>query len=634
MYKVKFLLFFVAIMVVIGFGDKSYAENEKTVVILVDELKLKDIREILGRYSYGIGLINTKTRNSDVDESIYFSIALGRKVAVSSYYSGLYKGKDGRIYISGYKEMLNSISIEDNRIDEILLGERLKDQGISYIGNNPSAVLAADSNGVIHSGEIEINYNRDWLLEKTEYHLKNSNILILSYKIDNMKNRLNVLKEYISNIKDNRILIIPISVSEDMDTLFNDYIVPIVYIEGNKDGLLTSSSTKREGFIVLEDIYGHLVSIYDEIYESDIGNEIQIVEKEDNIKSLEELFKNTNNLMYITYMFHGALYLLQVYSGYMLYRRRYEHLNRLNYLYTFAVINIFIGLLMAASSYHINIALYISVNLLISYIITALMYDNRVDNICLFSLLSYGIIIIQTLFYPNVIYSSPVGMNNIFYGARYYGYNNGMMAVLVATSILGYLFIKRHIENELISKFIFMAFLIMNISMLSSGKGANTGGFITASVLFIMALYCNFLKKNWNINVILSLALFAVLLFGINMYFDFLSHEKSHAIKFLMRIKYYGIKEFMDMAFIKFVELIKLTFLPPYSLTILSQIIILNRLKGCIHKNIKDEIIMLFISSIVAFLINDTGNIAFIFMNHYLISLLINEYHKSDIMYM
>lgn len=630
MHKVKVLLFFAVFMLALGFGKKTCAENEKTVIILVDELKFKDIHEILGRYLHGIGLINTKTRNSDVEESIYFSIALGRKVGTSSHYSGLYKSQDGKIYISGYKEMLNSIFIEDSRIEEVLLGEKLKNQGISYIGNNSSAILAADSNGVIPSGEIEINYNKDWLLTKTESHLKNSNILILSYKIDNMKNRINVLKEYISEIRDNRIFIIPIHVSEDMDTLFNEYIVPIVYIEEDKDGLLTSSSTKREGFVVLEDIYGHLVSIYDEIDESVIGSKIQVIEEEDNIKRLEELFKKTNNLMYITYIFHGALYLIQVYGGYVLYRRRYEHLNRLNYLYTFAVINIFIGFLMAASNYHINMVLYISVNLLISYIITAFVFDNRIDNVGLFSLLSYGIIIIQTLFYPNIIYSSPIGMNNLFYGARYYGYNNGMMAVLVASSVLGYLFIKEHIKNGLISKLTFMFFLIINIFMLSAGYGANTGGFITASFLFIMAVYYNFLKKNWNIKVIISLTLFAVLLFGINMYFDLLSQEKSHAIKFLMRIKYYGIREFMDMAFLKLIELVKLTLLPPYSLTILSQLIILHRLKDNIHERIRREVSLLFISSIVAFLINDTGNIAFIFMNHYLISLLIDQKIRNE----
>ena len=49
-----------------------------------------------------------------------------------------------------------------------LLGERLKGKGISYIGDNSSAILAADRKGDITSGEIEINYNKDWLLEKTQ----------------------------------------------------------------------------------------------------------------------------------------------------------------------------------------------------------------------------------------------------------------------------------------------------------------------------------------------------------------------------------------------------------------------------------------------------------------------------------
>lgn len=634
MSKKKILLFLIIFMLVLGFGNKSYAdygENEKTILILVDELKLNNINEILGRYLYGLGFINIKTRNNDVDESLYFSIALGRKIGTSNYYSGLYKSNEGKIHVSGYKDMLDSIFLEDSKIEEILLGERFKSKGISYIGDNSSAILAADSNGTISSGEIEVKYNKDWLVERTEFHLSNSNILILSYEIDNMKNRLQLLGEYIQELKDNRIIILPTEVSEDMDNILNKYIVPVVYIEKDKYGILTSSSTNREGFLVLEDIYGHLISTYDEIDESIIGSEIQVIEEKDNLKSLEELFEKTSNLTWITYIFHGTLYLLQLYSGYILYKKRHEYLHRLHYLYTFAVINIFIGLLMATSSYHINMVLYISISLLITYLITSFMYYNNTDNIGLFSLLSYGVIIIQTIFYPEALYSSPIGMNNLFYGARYYGYNNGMMAVLIATSILGYLFLKEQIKNQLLSKVVFMLFLAINISMLSASYGANTGGFITASVLFIIALYSNFLRKNWNIKVILSLIFFGILLFGINMYFDFLSQERSHAISFLMRIRYYGIKEFIDMAMSKLIELVKLTLLPPYILTIISQLIILYRLKDNIKS--KMETTLLFISSVVAFFINDTGNIAFIFMNHYLISLLIDQYVKNKTLY-
>ena len=43
-----------------------------------------------------------------------------------------------------------------------------------------------------------------------------------------------------------------------MNNILNKYIVPVVYNEKDKYGILTSSSTNREGFIVLEDIYGHI----------------------------------------------------------------------------------------------------------------------------------------------------------------------------------------------------------------------------------------------------------------------------------------------------------------------------------------------------------------------------------------
>ena len=149
---------------------------------------------------------------------------------------------------------------------------------------------------------------------------------------------------------------------------------------------------------------------------------------------------------YIYYRFMVGIY----YIG-----EGHEYLHQLHFLYTFAVISIFIGLLMAISSYHINMVLYISINLLITYLVTSFMYYDNRDNIGFFSLLSYGSIIIQTILYPKVLYFSPIGMNNLFYGARYYGYNNGMMGVLIATSIVRYLFIKEQIGN----KFLVRSFL-------------------------------------------------------------------------------------------------------------------------------------------------------------------------------
>ena len=117
-----------------------------------------------------------------------------------------------------------------------------------------------------------------------------------------------------------------------------------------------------------------------------------------------------------------------------------------------------------------------------------------------------------------------------------------------------------------------------------------------------------------------------------NMYFDYLSNEKSHAISFLIRIKTYGISEFIDMFKIKAMELIKLTLLPPFSIVLVAQFVSLKALLKRINGNIKKEVYTILITGTIGFVLNDTGMITFIYMTHYLISLLIyNEQTPSRI---
>lgn len=623
-YSTTLILIMILILV---FSSNSYAAEEKSILIILDELDFKYVKDIIDDKDFGIGFMNSRTKKPYEDESFYFSISTGRKVGVSpEYYKGLYKNQDGEIVIPRFNEMLKGIKNGSTKLEEDILGEKLKDEGISYIGNDSSAIIAADNTGIIKSGEIEVRYDKEWLVDRTKDHLSTSNILVLSYNIDKVKNRISTLKEYIEEFKEHKIIIISNETSEDMNKFLNNSLVPVVYLNGNNNGTMTSSSTKREGFIVLEDIYAELISIYDEKDASIIGDEINIEEKEDNIDFMKDLFSKTNNLMWLTYIFHGLLYGVQCYSAYFIYKNRKDKFNTINSLNTFIIVNIFIGLLMGASNFHINIALYLSINLLISYIITVFMFDKETNTIGLFAILTYGLIIFAALFYPEIVYNSYLGFNNLFYGARYYGFNNGIMGVLLVTSIISYFFIRDSIKNDTISNLIFILFAFINIIILSTRYGSNTGGFLAATALLLIILYERFLKDHWNIKTIIIFVLIGVLIFSMNIYFDFLNDEKSHAINFFLRIKNYGIGEFLSMLIVKLNELIKFTIMPPFSIAIIAQLISLKILFNKGNKSFSKEARIILIVAIICFLINDTGNITFIFMSHYLISLLVNKY--------
>lgn len=620
------IIFLLALIIVFCSYNTSYASEDKTILILTDQLNFDDIERILGEDDFGIGFMNIKTRKPYGAESLYFSINTGRKVGVKSEnYRGLYKDPNGIIHIAGFEEMLEDLSNRNSSVNIDVLGERIKEKGISYIGDNSSAIVAADGEGNIKSGEIEIQYDIRWLEEKSKAHISKSNILVLSYDIEEMAYRKEILKQYIRYFKKYNIVIIPKSVSIDMKHILNKNLIPIVYVSDNNSGLLTSSSTRREGFIAIEDIYVDLLHINDIDTPKAIGNPITITTKDDPLKSGEELFKKTINLIWIAGIFHGLVYFMQGYVAYYIHKNRRDKLQDINIYNNFIIVNIFLSLLMGLSNLHINIFLYLFINLLVTYIITVYMEDKDVNTIGLFSTFTYGIILLGIFFYPKLIYNSFIGFNNLFYGARFYGFNNGIMGILLVTSVISYYFIKELLPNSIVESIVCILYFLMNMIALSAKYGANTGGFITAVALFLIAIYVNLLDKNLNIYNIIILILIGILIFGINMYFDYYSGEKSHAINFLLRIKTFGFAEFRDMFKVKARELLKLTLIPPFILVIPCQIYTLKRLWNEKDSILSREGYTIILTSIIGFLLNDTGMITFIYMNHYLISLLIYD---------
>lgn len=624
------IIFLLALVIIFCCYNTSYASDNKTILILADELSLKDIEWIFGKDDFGIGFMNIKTRKPYGAESLYFSINTGRKVGVESEnYKGLYKDPKGTIHIAGFEEMLEDLSNRNSNVKIDILGEKLKGKGISYIGDNSSAIVAADGEGNIKSGEIQIQYDIRWLEEKSKAHISKSNILVLSYDIEGMDYRKEILKQYIKFFREYNIIIIPRNVSEDMKHILNKNLTPILYVSGNNSGLLTSSSTKREGFITIEDIYVDLLHINNMDAPKAIGNPIKIIPKDNPLKHGEELFKMTINLIWITGIFHGLVYFMQAYMAYYIYKNRWDKLQDINIYNSFVIVNIFISLLMGLSSLHINIFLYLFINLLATYIITVYMEDKDVNTIGLFSTLTYGIILLGIFFYPKLIYNSYIGFNNLFYGARFYGFNNGIMGVLLVTSVISYYFIKEFMPNRVVEGMTCILFFLLNMVALSAKYGANTGGFITAVALFLIVIYVNLLDKNLNIYNVIILILIGILIFGINMYFDYYSGDKSHAISFLLRIKTFGFTEFKNMFKVKARELLKLTLIPPFIIVIPCQIYILKRLWKGKNPVLSREGYIIILTSIIGFLLNDTGMITFIYMNYYLISLLIYDIIKK-----
>lgn len=573
----------------------AFAEGIDTILIVVDEMSIDRVEDIsIDRYA--IGLMNLKTRPPNLEKNLYLSINAGKKL--------------------GSKEL----KIQGNNLE--YLGDKLKKEKLSYIGDPSKRFIISDKDGNVDYKEDSLEYNLDWLISKTDEMLDKSNILEISYDFKDDENRIDIFKRYLEHYKKDQIIILPKALAKEDKYLLNRNLVPIIYINGEDKGVLTSLSTKREGYVALEDISVQLKSTYGFSQKTDIGNTFKIINEDNPVKVISKIYKETMNLFIITYIFHGLLYLSQLYFAiYILKHKNKKENPWILFIYCFISIVIIMSLILGMFSVHRNIGLYLILITFISYFLTKFIISKEKDLVKKVSITTYTLIILGIIFYPKMIYNSYIGFNNLVYGARYYGLNNGIMGVLLISSILSFFSISKTIKNKNTKVLVGIIIFSLNMLALSTNFGANTGGFITSVALFIMMMYALLFSERYNIKIMLLFFLGGIILFGINMIFDNNSGDKSHAIEFFYRLKNNGFKEFIVMSSFKARELLTLTILPPFSIVLISQGVILNKLKELfiINKKIKKEAMIVIITSLIGFIINDTGVIMFIYIMHYFI---------------
>lgn len=288
--------------------------------------------------------------------------------------------------------------------------------------------------------------------------------------------------------------------------------------------------------------------------------------------------------------------------------------------YTLAA-SIPVSIILGIFNFHKNIVLYFLLCILISYALIRFINKKKLHLIKTLSIITYCLIVAGTLFYPNVIYNSFIGFNNLVYGARYYGLNNGIMGVLLISSILLYFSSIKGIYNEGYKKILGLIIFALNMLTLSARFGANTGGFITSVVLFGLMFAFIFSLNKITIKKVIVFLFLIIGIFAINMLLDHSSSSSSHAIEFIYRIKNNGLWEFMNIVSFKAKELLRLTIAPPFSIVLVSQILVLRKMKGFITQDLglRQKTLIVFITALVGMILNDTGPITFIYMMFFFI---------------
>lgn len=645
------LIMFLIFLSIFGFSSYSSASNQKTLIIVLDELDLDTSRIIIGNNT-ALGLMSVKTAGlyeEDSKESFFMTIAKGRRVKLRN---GLYKGiqvlDTGSIDIQGHDNVIKEFRYKypsfAKKID--LLGDNLKEKGIrtGFLGEGPSSLLIANKDGKIDIGIENISYDYEWLREKTDELYRYADVLVVSYDIDGKQDRVQTLKKYLdepSSIQlygSVQLYVFPENIRGDINYRWNSTLVPLIYKNlGDQSGILTSKTTRREGLVTNLDIKADIETKYRINKVGNIGNKIDVhgIEGKDIIEENKNNLLEFLNLNIIKYVFHGFVIIGQLTVLYNYIIKKKKDFHQYDFIMTSLILSILISMLYGVFNFHRYLLSYCVFTIITSLVVSKILIEREINSVIVISIITNIIILIGVFLNLNLIYSSFIGYNNIVAAGRFYGLNNDVMGVLIATSIITFYKLKK-IVSKYIPSWLALFYFPIVIIALSGRYGANVGGYITSIVLFLILIYTTLFDSKKDKKGILVLIGIGIIILGVNLYIDINSVNTSHAGSLVQRIKIFGINELFYIITIKLKQLLMMSILPPWNIIILSQIVFLRRFYKEKRKFIKHIIetdvetfkkyCIMFIVSIVAFIINDTGAVAFTYINTYLIASLFNMY--------
>lgn len=634
------ILFIIIFFCAINTNAKSYFPEEKTtktLIIVLDDLDFSIVENIIND-KLSLGLMSIKVSglyNKVNKESLFMTMASGRRVKVKEgLYGGIKKIENNYLLLEGYDVIINDLNNKYNKLlrENMSLGESLIKNNIKagLLGSGPSAMLIADNKGRIQSGLKEINYNEKWLKETTEELFNTVDLLVVSYNTYRQQDRINILKKYIEEFNDYHLFIFPEKLSDDISYRFNTTIIPLIYGTGSGEtGILTSNTTRREGIITSLDIRPSIEHIYGIKTEGAIGNNINI------IKSTNMIQKNKNNLLeflnlnIIKYIFHGYIIAAEFYVVYSCVFKRKKIFKKYNTIMTSVLLCIILSLIFGMFNLHRHIIIYLAIIIFMSLFISKTLINKVTLSFTTISIGTNILILIGVFFNIDIIYNSFIGYNNIIAGGRFYGFNNEIMGVLLATSIISFYELKKHMSTKWS-----ILYFPLTIIALSGRFGANIGGYITSVLAFLILIYINCFKGNKGKKVFIVLLVLGVAILVLNLFFDINNVDTSHGGRFIERFMIFGFNELFAMVFIKLKQLILMSILPPWSIIFISQMYFIRDLfkneNGYLYSSGLDSVesfdkcCIIFIISLIAFIINDTGVVAFTYVNTYLIAYIIN----------
>lgn len=478
-----------------------------------------------------------------------------------------------------YGSTLGSLgqTLSDNNFKVAVLGNSDTVENGQVKKNRNICLIAMDNYGRVADGNIEdinmedytmpfgirTDYNK--LTKETKTLYKNNDILFVdlgdTYRLDQYKGFLNEhtyskMKKIIHNniskylesvfnmVGENDVVYIASSFPSKLAYKNKERLSPIIKFKGNEKGLLSSSTTRRDGIVANIDVGVDILNEFGLENKSMVGRAYSTIQKDDNVDflsyELEKMATISNIRSTVVNTFVGVVSVSWIIGMVaILFRNRIHNKEKVfNVIKEFIKLGIIMPLVFLLAPIFnfktpVSIIIGIIITTLALYLLGRVLFKDDLKQMGFFAILTIVIIVVDCIFGSYLMKNNIMSYDAIV-GARYYGVGNEYEGVSIASPIFAFVILLNY--NKKLPKWsIVIASIVILITSAYPTMGANVGGAISqtaAYLLFIMLIFN--IKLDFKKVVLICLSVVGVV--GIFAFLDIVSGSESHLGLFVQQI--------------------------------------------------------------------------------------------------
>jgi hypothetical protein len=572
---------------------------------LVNMLHVPTLQKEVQNRGY-IGLMNIRGDQGTDDRRSYASMGAGGRVNVSSEEYINFQAIDKetaqkfKSATGQNPKVINDLTInksineniENGQYGSILgsLGQSLSDNGLNtaVLGNSDIiengelkknrniSLVAMDQHGRIDAGNIDdinikdttmpfgIRTDYDKLTKETKKYYEENDALFIdlgdTYRLDEYKLYLNedtyvdmkrsisqnidiYLKEVFAMVDEKDTVYISSAFPSNLDYTNKRRLSPIIKFKGDGKGILSSSTTRRDGIVGNLDVGMDILNEFGLENEVMVGRSYNLIDRDDNVDyvldEFEKIVSISNIRAIVINSFVGVISVSWIIAMIAILLK--NHLP--NKEKVFIVLKEFIklGIIMPLSfivspifdfKQPMAITGAIVLTTVVLYLIGRKLFKDDIKQMGFFALITIAVITIDSVFGTYLMQNNIMSYDAII-GARYYGIGNEYEGVTIASAIFALAVLLSY--NKIPKWLIAVLSIIILITSAYPSMGANVGGAISESVAYLLFILLIFDTK-FDFKKVILLGLAAVAVVVIFAGLDIVSGSESHLGLFIKQI--------------------------------------------------------------------------------------------------